>query len=40
LPKGASKSVVETARRIVHEHGTDVLRTIAKLHFSITKTIS
>ena len=37
LPKGAAAHVVETARRLVREHGKEVLDVIAKVHFKITK---
>lgn len=33
LPKGASGAVLESARILVRQHGPDVLRSTAKLHF-------
>ncbi|NOY79809.1 MAG: ribonuclease HIII [Kiritimatiellaeota bacterium] len=36
LPKGASKAVIEAARKIVETDGRDVLRKVAKLHFRTT----
>lgn len=36
LPKGASRAVVENAKRFVDVHGRDELRKVAKLHFKIT----
>lgn len=37
LPKGASSAVVTTAKKIASEHGKDILRNLAKLHFCTTK---
>ncbi len=40
LPKGASSSVNETAKRIVEQYGFDYLARVAKIHFKITDKIS
>lgn len=37
LPKGASASVVNSAKKIKSEHGLNFLNDIAKLHFKITQ---
>jgi ribonuclease HIII len=39
LPKGAARHVVETAKKLVQEHGREVLGEIAKVHFKITNEI-
>ena len=39
LPKGASISVIKTAKSIVATHGKNALKKIAKLHFKTTKEI-
>jgi ribonuclease HIII len=39
LPKGASRHVVDTAKRLAREYGTSILDEIAKVHFKITKEI-
>lgn len=39
LPKGASASVVESAKKIVALHGENSLRKVAKLHFKTTKKV-
>lgn len=39
LPKGVSISVVNSAKKIVSEHGKDCLRKVAKLHFKTTKQV-
>ncbi|MCK5505983.1 MAG: ribonuclease HIII [Thermodesulfovibrionia bacterium] len=39
LPKGVSASVVNTAKRIVKEHGKEKLRKVAKIHFKTTKKV-
>jgi ribonuclease HIII len=36
LPKGSSSQVTATARRLLRNRGPEVLRRVAKLHFSIT----
>ncbi|MBU0477672.1 ribonuclease HIII [bacterium] len=36
LPKGASQSVIEAAKKLVDMHGRESLRKVAKLHFKIT----
>lgn len=39
LPKGASPLVESAARRLVQDHGADVLQRIAKLHFKTTHSV-
>lgn len=39
LPKGASQTVIESAKKFVDMHGKDALRKIAKLHFKTTDEI-
>jgi len=39
LPKGASQSVVETARKITDTYGKETLRKVAKIHFKTTKEV-
>lgn len=39
LPKGVSISVINTAKRMVNEHGDKALRRVAKLHFKTTKKV-
>lgn len=39
LPKGASPLVESAARRLVQDHGADVLKRIAKLHFKTTQSV-
>lgn len=36
LPKGASRQVVTLAKKLVRDHGKEILNEIAKLHFKIT----
>ena len=36
LPKGVSRTVIESARKIVDLHGKETLRKVAKLHFKTT----
>lgn len=36
LPKGASQTVIEKAKKFVDMHGKDALRKVAKLHFKTT----
>ena len=36
LPKGASQTVIESAKRFVDVYGEETLRKVAKLHFKIT----
>ena len=33
LPKGASKQVVAAGKRLVHQHGPNILKEVGKLHF-------
>ena len=33
LPKGASKTVIETGEKIVSRHGPQILEKVAKIHF-------
>lgn len=40
LPKGASQEVENVGRTLVKEHGKDILRRVAKLHFKTTQVIS
>jgi len=40
LPKGASQEVENVGRTLVKEHGKDILRKVAKLHFKTTQIIS
>jgi ribonuclease HIII len=39
LPKGAAKHVVDTAKKLVREHGKEILPEIAKIHFKITNEV-
>ena len=39
LPKGAGSPVVAAGRRIVAEHGRELLREVAKLHFKTTQSL-
>jgi ribonuclease HIII len=39
LPKGASPLVESAARRLVQDHGADVLKRVAKLHFKTTQSV-
>lgn len=39
LPKGASRKVIENAKKIVETYGKDGLRKVAKLHFKTTKQV-
>jgi ribonuclease HIII len=36
LPKGASRTVIENAKKFVHMYGKELLRKVAKLHFKTT----
>ena len=36
LPKGASQTVIENAKKFVDMHGKETLRKVAKLHFKTT----
>lgn len=39
LPKGASRTVIEIAKKFVDMHGRDSLRKVAKLHFKTTREV-
>jgi len=39
LPKGASQTVIENAKRFVNMYGKEVLRKVAKLHFKTTNEV-
>jgi ribonuclease HIII len=36
LPKGASQTVIENAKRVIDMHGKEALGKVAKLHFKTT----
>ena len=40
LPKGASKNVIQAAKKIAKERGMTIFTDIAKLHFKTTQQIS
>ena len=39
IPKGASQRVIEVGKRLVDEHGKDILNEISKIHFKTTRKI-
>jgi len=39
LPKGASQTVIENARKVVNMYGKETLRKVAKLHFKTTTAV-
>ena len=39
LPKGASQTVIENARKVVNMYGKETLREVAKLHFKTTAAV-
>lgn len=39
MPKGASEAVIEAARKLVGQHGPEVLGQVAKLHFRTTEKV-
>jgi len=39
LPKGASQTVIENAKRVVNMYGKETLRKVAKLHFKTTTAV-
>ena len=39
LPKGASQTVIENARKVVNMYGEETLRKVAKLHFKTTTAV-
>lgn len=39
LPKGASEAVIEAGKKLVAQHGADVLGQVAKLHFRTTEKV-
>jgi ribonuclease HIII len=39
IPKGASQKVIEAGRRLIDEHGKDILNETSKVHFKTTRKI-
>jgi len=39
LPKGASQTVIENAKKVVDMYGKETLRKVAKLHFKTTTAV-